>query len=145
MIDTREIVRQMFASLIKVNLDEDILDQVVPVVDGIYERLHQSLDLETPEGQRRLRVALCGVLAHGWAMGLSPFNTPNRGLDGGPIEVRVSRDILVPLETLKSLRHVKKDSYGRVEKAFFDPGAEGRAREHIDRILDDLAKKHWPE
>ena len=85
------------------------------------------------------------VLAHGWAMGLSPFNTPNRGLDGAPVEVRVSRDILVPLETLKSLRHVKKDSYGRVQKAFFDVGAEGRAREHIDHILDDIARKHWPE
>ena len=76
---------------------------------------------------------------------MNPFNTPNRKMDGAPVEVRVSRDILVPLASLKSLRHVKRDPYGRVLKAFFDPGSEGRAREQIDRILGDLAREHWPE
>ena len=145
MLETREILRQMFANLLRVDLDEDILEQVIPVVDGIYERLQASLDLESAEGQRRLRIALCGVLAHGWAMGLSPFNTPSRTVDGSPLEVRVSRDILVPLDTVKSLRHVKRDVYGRVQKAFFDPGAEGRVRESIDRILTEITRQHWPE
>lgn len=145
MIETREILRQMFANLVRVNIDDDIMDQVVPVVDGIYDRLHTSLDVQSAEGQRRLRIALCGVLAHGWAMGVNPFNTPNKKIDGGPVEVRVSRDILVPIGSLKSLRHVKKDSYGRVQKAFFDMGVEERAREQIDRILDDIVREHWPE
>ena len=145
MVETRDVLRQMFASLLKVSLDDDVLEQITPVVEGIHERLVSSLELETVEAQRRLRIALCGILAHGWAMGLSPFNTPNSTLDGAPLEVRVSRDILVPLQTLKSLRHVKKDQYGRVEKAFFEPGAEGRMRESIDRLLTDLSRRHWPD
>lgn len=145
MLETREILRQMFVNLVRVNLDDDILDQVVPVVDAIYERLQGTLQLDTQEGQRRLRIALCGVLAHGWAMGIHPFNTPNRKVDESPVEVRVSRDILVPLDTLKSLRHVKRDSYGRVQKAFFDPGTDGRIREGIDQLLADLTREHWQE
>jgi hypothetical protein len=83
------------------------------------------------------------MLAHGWAIGMNPFNNPKVKADGTPLEVRVSRDILISMEALKSLRYVKKDTLGRVEKAFFEPSAEARIKEQIERILREIAKKHW--
>jgi hypothetical protein len=85
------------------------------------------------------------MLAHGWALGMNPFNSPSRYSDGDKVEVRVSRDILVPIEVLKSLRYVKKDGRGRVEKALFEPSAEVRIKEQIDLMLRDIEKKHWKE
>ncbi|MDP6528097.1 MAG: hypothetical protein QGI43_00185 [Gemmatimonadota bacterium] len=145
MPDTREVVHQMFLNLVKIRLDPDTIDRMVPVVDGLMERLRGSLDLESDPDWNRLRIALAGMLAHGWAMGMNPFNSPNQHSDGEAVEVRVSRDILIPMEVLKALRYVKKDSLGRVEKALFEPGTEVRAREQIDIILREVEKKHWKE
>jgi hypothetical protein len=91
----------------------------------------------------KLRIAFCGMLAHGWAMGMNPFNNPKTKADGGALEVRVSKDILIPMEALKSLRYVKKDNMGRVEKAFFEPSAEAKIKEQIEGILTEIARKHW--
>ena len=76
-------------------------------------------------------------------MGMHPFNSPKRKADGAPLEVRVSKDILLPIEALQSLRYIKKDELGRIEKAFFEPSAEVKVKEQIDRILSEIAKKHW--
>jgi len=143
MADTREILDQMFVNLVKVRLDPDIMEKMVPVVDGLLERLRGGLDLETEQAWNRLRIALAGMLAHGWALGMNPFNTPNQHIDGEKVEVRVSRDILVPIEVLKALRYVKRDNMGRIEKALFEPSAEARIREQIDLMLREIEKKHW--
>jgi len=145
MPSTREILDQMFVNLVKVKLDQDILEKMIPVVDGLIERLRGGLDPLSEQSWNRLRIALAGMLAHGWALGMNPFNSPNLYCDGDPVEVRVSRDILVPLSVLKSLRYVKKDGRGRVEKALFEPGAEVRVKEQIDLILRDIEKRHWKE
>jgi hypothetical protein len=145
MPNTREILDQMFVNLVKVKLDEDILEKMIPVVDGLLERLRGGLNLESEQSWNRLRIALAGMLAHGWALGMNPFNSPNRHVDGEGVEVRVSRDILVPIEVLKSLRYVKRDGRGRVEKALFEPGAEVRVREQIDIMLREIEDKHWKE
>jgi hypothetical protein len=145
MPSTREILDQMFVNLVKIKLDSDILEKMIPVVDGLLERLRGGLDPQTEQSWNRLRIALAGMLAHGWALGMNPFNSPNRYSDGDKVEVRVSRDILVPIEVLKSLRYVKKDGRGRVEKALFEPSAEVRIKEQIDLMLRDIEKKHWKE
>ncbi len=145
MPNTGEILDQMFVNLVKVKLDPDILEKMVPVVDGLLERLRGGLDLDSEQSWNRLRIALAGMLAHGWALGMNPFNSPNTHGDGEKVEVRVSRDILVPIEVLKSLRYVKRDGMGRIEKALFEPGAEVRIKEQIDLMLRDIEQKHWNE
>jgi hypothetical protein len=145
MANSREVLDQMFVNLVKVKLDQDVLDKMVPVVDGLIERLQGGLNLDTEQGWNRLRIALAGMLAHGWALGMNPFNSPNRHCDGDQVEVRVSRDILVPIEVLKALRYVKRDDMGRIEKALFEPSSEARVREQIDLMLRDIERKHWKE
>lgn len=145
MPNTREILDQMFINLVKVKLDADILEKMVPVVDGLLERLRGGLEIESEQSWNRLRIALAGMLAHGWALGMNPFNSPNTHVDGDRVEVRVSRDILVPNEVLKSLRYVKRDEKGRIEKALFEPSAEARIKEQIDIMLRTIEKKHWKD
>lgn len=145
MPNTREILDQMFINLVKVKLDADILEKMVPVVDGLLERLRGGLEIESEQSWNRLRIALAGMLAHGWALGMNPFNSPNTHIDGDRVEVRVSRDILVPNEVLKSLRYVKRDDKGRIEKALFEPSAEARIKEQIDIMLRTIEKKHWKD
>jgi hypothetical protein len=143
MSDTAKIISHMFANLVKVPLDERVSKQAASVVDGLVEKLQVEMP-QIPKGDwHKIRVALCGMLAHGWNLGMHPYNSPKVTVDGDSLEVRVSRDILIPMEALKSLRYVKKDSLGRVEKAFFEPSAESKVKEQIEQILAEIAKKHW--
>lgn len=143
MTATNDIIQQMFINLAKLRLEPEIIERMAPVVDGLIQRLKGNLDLSTDEGWNRLRIALCGMLAHGWALGMSPFNSPDANIDGNPIEVRVSRDILAPIEILKSIRYAKKDPQGRIQKVLFEPSAETRVKEQIDHILKEIEMKHW--
>ena len=68
MPNTREILDQMFVNLVKVKVDQDTLEKMVPVVDGLLERLRGGLNLESEQAWNRLRIALAGMLAHGWAL-----------------------------------------------------------------------------
>jgi hypothetical protein len=143
MSETRKIVTHMFVNLTRLPLDDKVAKQAAAVVDGLIDKLTAEMPEVSKSDWRRLRIAFCGMLAHGWTMGMNPFNNPNVKADGKPVEVRVSKDILIPIEALKALRYVKKDNLGRVEKAFFEPSAEAKIKEQIDRILAEIAKKHW--
>ncbi|RPJ42963.1 MAG: hypothetical protein EHM19_09605 [Candidatus Latescibacterota bacterium] len=143
MTATSDIIHQMFVNLAKLRLEPEIVERMSPVVDGLIQRLKGNLDLSTEEGWNRLRIALCGMLAHGWALGMSPFNSPETNVDGETIEVRVSRDILAPIEVLKAIRYVKKDEHGRIQKVLFEPSADTKAKEQIDQILREIELKHW--
>ena len=145
MSDSKEIISQMFLNLARMRLDPQVVSKLAPVVDGLLERLQGSIDLSTEEGWNRLKIALCGMLAHGWAVGMNPYNSPDTNTDGDIIEVRVSKDILTPIEVLKALRYVKKDKNGRIQKVLFEPSSETKAKESIDKILKDIEKKHWGE
>ncbi len=145
MTQTQEIISQMFVNLAKLKLEPDVVDRMSPVVDGLIQRLRGNIDLSTEEGWNRMRIALCGMLAHGWALGMSPFNSPDVNVDGETLEVRVSKDILTPLEVLKSIRYAKKDSHGRIQKVLFEPSSETIAKEQIDKILKDIEDKHWAD
>jgi hypothetical protein len=143
MSDTAKLVNQMFVNLVKLRLDDRISKQAASVVDGVVDKVLSESPEASEETRRRIRIALCGMLAHGWALGMNPFNSPDITVDGKPLEVRVSRDILIQMEALKSLRCVTRDKLGRVEKAFFEPSAESKVKERIDKILDEIARKHW--
>ncbi len=143
MSDTHKIISHMFVNLAKISLDESTARRAAAVVDGVVAKLASELKSVTKKDWQKLRVAFCGMLAHGWAMGMNPYNNPKTRCDGTPLEVRVSKDILIPMEALKSLRYVKKDSLGRVEKAFFEPSAEAKVKQQIERILAEIAKKYW--
>lgn len=145
MTPTNDIIQQMFINLAKLRLEPEIVDRITPVVDGLIQRLKGNLDLSTDEGWNRLRIALCGMLSHGWALGMSPFNSPDENVDGDSVEVRVSRDILAPLEVLKAIRYAKKDSQGRIQKVLFEPSADTRVKEQIDSILKEIEQKHWKD
>lgn len=143
MSDTAKLVNQMFVNLVRLRLDDRIAKQAAGVVDGVVEKVLCESPDATEETRRKLRIALCGMLAHGWALGMNPYNNPDITVERKPLEVRVSKDILISMEALKALRCVKKDKLGRVEKAFFEPSAESKVKERIDKILDEIARKHW--
>ena len=138
--NTDRILKAMFSRLLQVEVEPVVVDKLVLVVDGVMERLHESLDLETVQGQNTFRALVCSMIVHGWGMGMHPFNNPGRTQEGEPIEVKVSKDILMPMEDLQSLRYIKKDPDGRVRKALFEPDQNLRIRQHIDDILADISR-----
>ncbi len=141
--ETAKVLAHMFINLVRIELDESTLARASAVIDGVIEKLSKETQSISKDDWKRIRVAFCGMLAHGWAMGMNPYNNPKSLIDGTPLEVRVSKDILVPMEALKALRYVKKDELGRIEKAFFEPSAEAKIKEQIDKILNEIARKHW--
>ena len=139
--NTDRILKDMFARLLNTDLGEDIVEKLVPVVDGVLDRMQGKFDPETVQGQNMLRALLCSMVAHGWGLGMHPHNNMGQDLDGNPIEVRVCKDILLPMDDLKSLRYIKKDADGRVKKALFEPDQNARIRQHIDAILSDVSQR----
>jgi hypothetical protein len=111
----------------------------------VIDKVHGHIDLETVQGQNTFRALICSMVVHGWGLGMHPDNNPNTDIDGKPIEVKVCKDILVPMENLKAIRYLKKDSYGRVKKALFEPDQNARIRGQIDSILGEIATEKWSE
>jgi hypothetical protein len=140
---TTKILDEVFARLLNLKLDEQTMGRLTPVIDGVLERIQDSLDLETIQGQNTLIALICSMVAHGWGLGMHPDNNPETNLDNRAIEVKVCKDILVPMKDLKSIRYVKKDSYGRVKKALFEPDQNARIRGQIDEILTKITQTKW--
>jgi hypothetical protein len=140
-----KMLKEMFARLINIEISQDVLDRLVPVIDGVTEKVNGKLDLETVQGQNTFRALICSMVAHGWGLGMHPDNNPLTNLDGKQLEVKACKDILVPMETLKAIRYVKKDQYGRVKKALFEPDQNARIWTSIDDMLERLAKDKWQE
>jgi len=140
-----KMLKEMFARLINIEISQDVLDRLVPVIDGVTEKVNGKLDLETVQGQNTFRALICSMVAHGWGLGMHPDNNPVSNLDGKMLEVKACKDILVPMETLKAIRYVKKDQYGRVKKALFEPDQNARIWTSIDDMLERLAKDKWQE
>ncbi len=139
--NTDRILKAMFSRLLQIEVEPAVTEKLVLVVDGVMDRLRDNLDLETVQGQNTFRALVCSMIAHGWGMGMHPHNNPSRNLEGDAIEVKVSKDILMPMEDLQSLRYIKKDSDGRVRKALFEPDQNARIRQHIDTILSDISRE----
>ena len=143
--NTDQILRTMFARLLQVEIDGQQELRLTAVIDSVMERVVSKFDLETVQGQNTFRALLCSMVVHGWGNGMHPYHNPTVNQDGQPLEVRVSKDILMAMADLQSLRYVKKDAQGRVKKALFEPDQNLRVRQQIDDILGEIAKDKWPE
>lgn len=140
-----KMMKEMFARLLNIEVSQSVIEKLVPVIEGVTEKIDGQIDLDTVQGQNTFRALICSMVAHGWGLGMHPDNNPNANLDGKTLEVKVCKDILVPMETLKSIRYVKKDQYGRVRKALFEPDQNARIWGSIDEMLEKLAKEKWQE
>lgn len=140
-----KMMKEMFARLLNIEVGQNVLDKLVPVIEGVTEKIDGHLDLDTVQGQNTFRALICSMVAHGWGLGMHPDNNPVLNLDGKPLEVKACKDILVPMETMKAIRYVKKDQYGRVRKALFEPDQNARIWGSIDDMLEKLAREKWQE
>ena len=141
---TDRILAEMFSRLLNVRISPANVKKLSHVIDGVIDKVEASLDLDTVQGRNTFRALVCSMVAHGWGMGMHPDNNPARDLDGNELEVKVCKDILVPVSSLQALRYVKRDQYGRVQKALFEPDQNARIRGHIDSVLDDISSSHRP-
>jgi hypothetical protein len=140
-----KMMKEMFARLLNIEVGQAVLDKLIPVIEGVTEKVDGQIDLDTVQGQNTFRALICSMVAHGWGLGMHPDNNPNHNLDGKVLEVKACKDILVPMETMKSIRYVKKDQYGRVRKALFEPDQNARIWGSIDDMLEKLAREKWQE
>jgi len=143
--NTDKILKTMFARLLQIEIDPDLARKLVAVVDSVMEKMGGQFDLETVQGQNTFRALLCSMIVHGWGNGMHPYHNPSKSNEGDPVEVRVSKDILMSMLDLQSLRYIKKDKEGRVKKALFEPDQNIRVRQHIDEILLEISRTKWPE
>lgn len=143
--NTDRILKTMFARLLQLEIDEATVVKLCAVIDSVTERVGGSFDLDTVQGQNTFRALLCSMVVHGWGNGMHPFANPAANQDGTPVEVRVSKDILMSMADLQALRYVKKDEQGRVKQALFEEDHNVRVRQQIDDILGEISKSKWRE
>lgn len=136
---TDRILVEMFSRLLNIRVSPSTVKKLTHVVDGVLGKVEGSLDLDTPQGQNTFRALVCSMVVHGWGLGMHPDNNPAEDLTGKELEVKVCKDILVPMSSVQSLRYVKRDKFGRVKKALFEPDQNARIRGHIDSILGEIS------
>lgn len=141
--NTDRILKTMFSRLLQVDVEESVVARLAAVIDSVLERVGDRFDLQTVQAQNTFRALLCSMVVHGWGNGMHPFHNPSVNQEGQPVEVRVSKDILVSMEDLQALRYVKKDREGRVRKALFEPDQNVRVRQQIDNILAEISENKW--
>jgi hypothetical protein len=142
---TEKILKEVFNRLLNTEPKPEVLEKLQGIIDGMMDKFQDTFDLDTIQRQNTFRAIICSMFVHGWGLGMHPYNSPNKNLDGKGIEVRVSKDILLPLEYIKALRYVKKDEQGRVKQVLFEPDQNQRVRRQIDTLLDKIAKEKWGE
>ncbi|MCZ6766502.1 MAG: hypothetical protein O7D32_06175 [bacterium] len=140
-----KMLTEMFARLLNIQPSAQVLEKLVPVIEGVSQKIDGTLDLDTVQGQNTFRALICSMIAHGWGLGMHPDNNPEKNIEGKEVEVKVCKDILVPMDTLKAIRYVKKDEYGRVRKALFEPDQNARIWTQIDDILTTIVKDKWQD
>ncbi len=138
--NTDKILNTMFSRLLQLDIDDQLTAKLCAVIDSVTEKVGGNFDLETVQGQNTFRALLCSMVVHGWGNGMHPYNNPRVNEEGTPVEVRVSKDILMSMEDLQSLRYVKKDEQGRVKQALFEPDQNIRVRQQIDDILAEISR-----
>jgi hypothetical protein len=141
--NTDRILVEMFQRLLNIRVSPTVARKLTHVIDGVIGKVEGSLDLETIQGQNTFRALVCSMVVHGWGLGMHPDNNPAQDGDGQDIDVKVCKDILVPMNSLQALRYIKKDKYGRVKKALFEPDQNARIRGHIDSILSEISREKW--
>ena len=141
--NTDKILKTMFTRLLQIEVDDELATKLCAVIDSVTDRVGGNFDLETVQGQNTFRALLCSMVVHGWGNGMHPFHNPESNQEGQSLEVRVSKDILMSMADLQSLRYVKKDDQGRVKQALFEPDHNVRVRQQIDDILTEISQDKW--
>lgn len=141
--NTDKILKTMFSRLLQLEIEEGLAVKLCAVIDSVTDRVGGNFDLDTVQGQNTFRALLCSMVVHGWGNGMHPFHNPGSNQDGEAVEVRVSKDILMCMEDIQSLRYVKKDEQGRVKQALFEPDHNVRVRQQIDDILSEISQDKW--
>lgn len=141
--NTDKILKTMFSRLLQLEIEDDLAAKLCAVIDSVTERVGGNFDLETVQGQNTFTALLCSMVVHGWGNGMHPYHNPDVNQEGTPLEVRVSKDILMSMEDLQALRYVKKDEHGRVKQALFEPDQNVRVRQQIDDILSEISQNKW--
>lgn len=140
---TEKILREVFHRLLNIEPREEVIGKLRTIIEGMMDRFQETFDLNSIQSQNTFRAIICSMFVHGWGMGMHPFNSPDTNLDDKNVEVRVSKDILIPLEHIKSLRYIKKDKKGRVKKALFEPDQNERVKNQINSLLEKISKEKW--
>ncbi len=141
--NTDKILKTMFARLLQLEIEDKLSEKLCAVIDSVTDRVGGNFDLDTVQGQNTFRALLCSMVVHGWGNGMHPYHNPAKNQEGAPLEVRVSKDILMSIEDVQALRYVKKDNQGRVKQALFEPDHNIRIRQQIDDILGEISKDKW--
>ena len=142
---TEKILKEVFHRLLNTEPKQETLKKLQIVIDGMMEKFQDTFELDTVQRQNTFRAIICSMFVHGWGMGMHPYNNNDKNLDEKNIEVRVSKDILIPMENIKAIRYVKKDDQGRVKKVLFEPDQNERIRGQIDNLLEKISKEKWGE
>jgi len=142
---SEKILKEVFHRLLNMEPREEVFKKLQYAVESIMERFSDTFELDTIQKQNTFRAIVSSMLVHGWGLGMHPFNNPDKNLDGRTIDVRVSKDILIPIEHAKALRYVKKDEHGRVKKVLFEPDQNERIKRQIDNLLEKIAREKWGE
>ncbi len=142
---TERILKEVFHRLLNTEPKKGILIKLQIVIDGMMDKFQETFELDTVQRQNTFRAIICSMFVHGWGMGMHPFNSLDKNLDNKSIDVRVSKDILIPLENIKALRYVKKDKEGRIKKVLFEPDQNDRIKNQIDGLLDKITREKWGE
>ncbi|MCU0638444.1 MAG: hypothetical protein MUF59_01015 [Candidatus Krumholzibacteria bacterium] len=142
---TEKILKEVFHRLLNTEPKQETLKKLQIVIDGMMEKFQDTFELDTVQRQNTFRAIICSMFVHGWGMGMHPYNNNDKNLDERNIEVRVSKDILIPMENIKAIRYVKKDDQGRVKKVLFEPDQNERIRGQIDNLLEKISKEKWGE
>ncbi|MCP4548923.1 MAG: hypothetical protein GY835_20915 [bacterium] len=145
MAETRKTVAEMFSRFLNIQLTDDVYDKLIPLVEKVEKSITDDLDLTTVQGQNTLKVLLSTLMAYCWGIGMHPYHNPIEDNGGKPLEVRASKDILVPIKDMQAVRYLKKDKYGRVRKALFETDQNSRVRRQIDDLLEEITVNKWQE
>jgi len=145
MADTQKTMAEMFARFLNIELPGDVYEKVIPLLEKIEKSILEDLDLSTVQGKNTLKVLLSTLLTYGWGIGMHPFHNPETDLSNKLLEVRASKDILVPVKDMQAIRYLKKDKYGRVRKALFETDQNSRVRRQIDDLLGEITANKWQE
>ena len=145
MADTQKVVAEMFSRFLNIEVNDETMNRLVNLVEKVEGSIDEDLDLGTVQGQNTLKALLGTLLAYAWGIGMHPYHNPDYDSEGHLLEVRASRDILVPIKDLKAVRYLKKDQYGRIKKALFEPDQNARVRSQIDGLLTEIHQNKWQE
>ncbi|MDP6419429.1 MAG: hypothetical protein QF492_07920 [Candidatus Krumholzibacteria bacterium] len=143
MASSTRVIEEVFSRFLNLEVSEETMSRLLPLLEKVNKSIREDLDLGTVQGKNALLFQLATLLAYGWGLGMHPFHNPLEDEDGNPNEVRTSKDILVPVKDLQSIRYVKKDRNGRIRKVLFEPDQNARVRHQIENILAEISMSKW--